>query len=29
MQPHTGILFTIPVERALGIIKVRPHASRT
>ncbi len=24
-QPHTGILFTVPVEHALGILKVRPH----
>ncbi len=24
-QPHTGILFTIPVDRALGIVKAKPH----
>ncbi len=24
-QPHTGILFTVPVDRALGILKAKPH----
>lgn len=24
-KPHTGILFTVPVGRAYGIVKARPH----
>ncbi len=24
-RPHTGILFTVPVDRALGIMKAKPH----
>ncbi len=24
-EPHTGLLFVVPVERAWGILKVEPH----
>lgn len=24
-QPHTGILFTVPVDRSMGVMKAEPH----